>query len=203
MYSGGYSNGWMWIGFIVVAMIVISAAAAYEFAPGRQATPVVLQPARTIQPVYVARVEMSGQGRVTQQYNYVNIAKDSLIVAAAGAAIGACTDLTLGACAAAGGSLAGLLDIANDQILTANADANFTNVGNGTATNWSFLAVTYINGVQISNSTESLPTLVPGQTYTFVFSKVTDFGSIPTLLWGDITSHQDVVSFGVEDIQEP
>ena len=183
---------------------MISAVAAYGIGPGHQtAAPVTVQPAKTIQPVYIARVEMANQGNVTQKYNYVNIVKDSLIVTAAGAAIGACTDLTFGACAAAGGSLAGLLDIVNDPILTANADANFTNVGNGTATNWSFLAVTYIDGVQVSNSTEPLPTLAPGQTYTYVFSKVTDFGSIPTLLWGDITNHIAVVSFSVENIQGP
>ncbi|MDE1854360.1 MAG: hypothetical protein KGI38_11525, partial [Thaumarchaeota archaeon] len=119
---------------MVALVIAVSVIAYFEFGPSPPATaPVVVQPSKTIQPVYIARVEMTNEGKVTQQYNYVNIVKDSLIVTAAGAAIGACTDLTFGACAAAGGSVAGLLDVTSDSILTVSADVNFTNAGNGTA----------------------------------------------------------------------
>ena len=191
-----------WLAIAVV--VAIGALVIYEILPSQRGPSIPVVPASpqtTIrQPVYIPNVVLTNQTKPMQTYNTGNILKDSLIVTAAGASLVACTDLTFGVCAAAGGSVAGLLDVSNDQILTVSATFTFTNIGNATATGWSFKVFTYINGHVVSNQTEVIPSLQPLKSSTVTYSKDYNFGSIPTLVWNTITSQQDTVTFAVQNI---
>jgi hypothetical protein len=184
---------------IVVIIALAIVAAAYLFRQSKNTEAFQLTP--TIQPKYIADVQLIDQTQPQQSYNDLIILKDALVVTAAGVGLTACTDLTFGACAAAAGGVASFLDITNDTILTTSTTFTFKNTGNGTAINWSYQVVTIINNQSSASQTFSIPPLAPNQNFTSNYSQATKFGSIPTLIWNTITQHTAKVTFAVYVLQ--
>ena len=152
------------------------------------------------QPVYVAKIEYSKTTEAVS-YNYGNIVKDGLAIAAVSTAIVGCGVETFGACIAAVPGIGTVLGpILNDEIESVTSDVTLDNVGNGTATGISFTSTTVSDGTPVSAMTYLAGDLAPDQQTTVELKHVTTLADVPVALWNSLQG-KGIVTFQVADFQ--
>jgi len=167
---------------VALLIVIVSAAAGY----------LILLPSDPKSVHYIPYVTDSKFGQSTQ-YNWFNIVKDSIVVAAATVGLGGCVGGTFGACAAAAPAVSAIINgVLQDPIVTTTAEFEFTNSGNGTATNVNFGVAIYVDGSLIQTSYYSLQNLVAGSSYTQSFTYVVPFSSLPIAVWNAIRTQGSV-----------
>jgi len=130
----------------------------------------------------------------TTSYNTVNIFKDGLLMGGLTLGAAACTTGTFGTCAAAAipgvsSLLGGML---NDPIITTGADFSFTNSGNGTASDVTYIVATYVDGSLVKTDTYTISSIAPGNTDDIHNTYTVTLSEIPTAIWNAIQGKGNV-----------
>lgn len=139
------------------------------------------------QPLRIAHVAYSKLDQTTS-YNTINIVKDGLLIGAVTLGAAVCTDGTFGACAAAAiPGVSSFFDgILNDPIITTGADFAFTNSGNGTATDVTYVVGTYVDGNLVNTETYAINSIAPYTTDDIHYTYTVTLAEIPTAIWNAI-----------------
>ncbi len=173
---------------LLAALVIVAVVAALYIASGPAASGTV--PTRHV--VYIANVSDQKLDQTTN-YNAFNVLKDGVIVVAATIGLGACVGGTFGACAVAAPGVGAIINGAlQDPIITTDADFQFTNSGNGTATSITYEVATYTDGNLLQASLYSIPALGAGETTTVEYAHAITFGDLPVSLWNFIQGKGNV-----------
>jgi hypothetical protein len=135
---------------------------------------------------YIAHVTDQKLSQTTS-YNIADVVKDGALIAIASVAGGACSAETFGACAAAVPAFSSLLSGAmDDPIISVNGAFNFTDTGNGTATDVDFTVAVYVDGQLTNTTVHQIPTLAAGTAVLEQYVYSIEFKDLPTAIWSDI-----------------
>ena len=180
-FEGGHNSGISGPAMALIGLMIVVGVAGSLYALNSASH------YRYIAKVTVAKIDQS------TSYNSLNIIKDGAVVTGLGTGLSACMGETLGLCAAAVPTAAGLINaVKDDPIMTVTEDALFTNTGNGTASNVRYAVETTIDGKAVSIAYYDIPSIPPGQSLTVSPTYSVTFAQVPAALWSAMQGKENI-----------
>lgn len=135
---------------------------------------------------YIAVIQVWTSNNRTD-YNYLNIGKDTALIAGASVALAGCATGTFGACTAAIPPVAAALKgILEDEIITVKSDFTFLNRGNGTARSITYRVAVYSGEKPVVTNAFNLRDLEPGKQEVVPHSYSITLADIAVSAWDNI-----------------